>query len=234
MLSTIHKEIISQLEALSNTGNKSQSSASYTGSHHYFYAVPVPKRREIIKALIRNQKPKELLLLAGALFNGNSHEEKTMGAMILTYREDVRQLCDFATLDSWLTELVGWAEIDAFCYNTFSPEELLAELKPWKQFICNLAHDSNINKRRAALVFLTHPTALSNDERLHALAFKLILQLAPEKDILITKAISWLLRSQIDTRKSEVTDFIKTHESTLPKIAVRETKRKLVTGKKNK
>jgi 3-methyladenine DNA glycosylase AlkD len=234
MLSTVHKEIISQLEALSNTGNKSQSSSSYTGSRHFFYVVPVPKRRALIKAVIINREAKELLLLSDALFKGKSHEEKTMGAMILTYHKDVRQLCDFHTLDSWLNELVGWAEIDAFCYNTFSPEELLADLKPWKQFICALAHDANINKRRAALVFLTHPTARSNDERIHALAFKLILQLAPEKDILITKAISWLLRSQIDTKKNEVADFIKMHESKLPKIAVRETRRKILTGKKNK
>lgn len=234
MLSTIHKEIISELEALSNTGNKSQSSSSYTGSKHYFYAVPVPQRRTIIKVVISDREAKDLLLLANALFKGRSHEEKTMGAMILTYRPDVRRLCDFVILDSWLNELVGWAEIDAFCYNTFSPEELLVELKSWKQFICNLTYDANINKRRAALVFLTYPTSKSSDDRLHALAFKLILQLAPEKDILITKAISWLLRSQIDTKKSDVANFIKTHESKLPKIAVRETKRKLITGKKNK
>lgn len=233
-MKNIRQTIISELKSMAGTGNKAQSSSSYTGSHHYFYAVPVPKRRALLKAIIKDREADELLLLADALFKGRSHEEKTMGAMVLTYRPDVRQLCDLATLDNWLGELVGWAEIDAFCYNTVSPEEILAELKAWKQFICALAHDANINKRRAALVFLTHPTARSSDERLHALAFKLILQLAPEKDILITKAISWLLRSQIDTRKNEVAEFIKTHESVLPKIALRETRRKLLTGKKNK
>ena len=186
----IHQTAVAELESLAGTGNRDQSSASYTGSQHFFYAVPVPKRREIIKALIKNREAKELLTLAEALFKGSSHEEKTMGAMILTYRKDVRQFCDFSTLDNWLGELVGWAEIDAFCYNTFSVDEILFDFKPWKQFICALAHDSNINKRRAALVFLTHPTAKSSDERLHALAFKLILQLASEKDILLTKAIS--------------------------------------------
>ena len=233
MLAT-YKEIVTQLKRQSGTGNKAQSSASYTRSQHFFYAVPVPKRREIIKALIKNREAKELLPLTDALFKGRSHEEKTMAAMILTYRKDVRQLCDFSTLDSWLGELIGWAEIDAFCYNTFSADEILTEFKSWKQFICTLAHDNNINKRRAALVILTQPTAKSSDDRLHALAFKLILQLAPEKDILITKAISWLLRSQIDTRKEEVDEFIKMYESKLPKIALRETRRKLVTGKKNK
>ena len=229
-----HKEIIAELKMLTGTGNKDQSSSSYTGSSHFFYAVPVPKRREIIKAIIKDREAKELFPLADAILKGSSHEEKTMGAMILTYRKDVRQLCNFPILDNWLGELVGWAEIDAFCYNTFSSEEILSELKSWKQFIGTLAHDSNINKRRAAVVFLTHPTAKSSDDRLHALAFKIILDLASEKDILITKAISWLLRSQIDTRKEAVANFIKIHESKLTKIALRETRRKLVTGKKNK
>ncbi len=229
-----HKKIITALEQEAGTANRAQSTDSYTGSTHYFYGVPVPKRRLIIKEVLKGLDAAALLALCEALFVGRSHEEKTMGAMVLSYRKDVRSLVDFPTLDHWLGQLVGWAEIDAFCYNTFTADELLANLKNWKQFICSLAHDTNINKRRAALVLLTHPCAKSTDERLHALAFKLVLQLAPEKDILITKAISWLLRSQIDTNKSAVADYLAKCEAVLPKIAVRETKRKLVTGKKNK
>ena len=233
-MQTLHKKVIMALKQEAGTANRAQSTDSYTGSTHYFYAVPVPKRRAIIKEVIKVREATELLALTDALFAGRSHEEKTMGAMILMYRLDVRTLVDFGMIDRWLGLLVGWAEVDAFCYNTFSAEELLGDLRNWKQFICSLAHDSNINKRRAALVLLTHPCAKSEDGRLHALAFKLSLQLAPEKDILITKAISWLLRSQIDTNKSAVADFLQKYEAVLPKIAVRETKRKLLTGKKNK
>ncbi len=233
-MQALHKKVITALEQEAGTANRVQSTDSYTGSTHYFYGVPVPKRRVIIKMIIKGCEATELLTLADALIAGRSHEEKTMGAMVLSYRKDVRSLVNFSTLDRWLGQLVGWAEIDAFCYNMFTADELLADLKNWKQFICALAHDTNINKRRAALVMLTHPCAKSTDERLHALAFKLALQLAPERDILITKAISWLLRSQIDTNKSAVADYLAKYEAVLPNIAVRETKRKLVTGKKNK
>lgn len=233
-MNVLHKKIVTVLKAEAGTANRAQATDSYTGSTHYFYAVPVPKRREIIKVLIKNREAAELLALCETLFTSHSHEEKTMGAMVLTYRKDVRAIVDFSMLDRWIGGLVGWAEVDALCYNTFSAEELLGDLKSWKQFICLLAHDVNINKRRAALVLLTHPCAKSPDERLHALAFKLVLQLASEKDILITKAISWLLRSQVNTRKVEVVDFLAKYEAVLPKIAVRETKRKLETGKKNR
>lgn len=233
-MNILHQKLVAALKAEAGTANRAKATDSYTGSTHHFYAVPVPKRREIVKVLIKGREAAGLLTLAGELFAGRSHEEKTIGAMVLTYRQDVRALVDLPTLDRWLGELVGWAEVDALCYNTFTAGELLADFKTWKSFLTTLAHDSNVNKRRAALVFLTHPCAKSPDERLHALANKLMLQLASEKDILITKAISWLLRCQIDTNKSAVADFLNKHETVLPKIAIRETKRKLLIGKKNK
>lgn len=53
-----------------------------------------------------------------------------------------------------------------------------------------------------------------------------------EKHVMITKAISWLLRSLIKYHKNEVTVYLKKNSLTLPKIAVREVRRKLETGKK--
>ena len=53
-----------------------------------------------------------------------------------------------------------------------------------------------------------------------------------EKDILITKAISWLLRSLVKYHKNEVDQVIEQNKETLPKIAIRETKRKIETGRK--
>ncbi|MDP2951009.1 MAG: DNA alkylation repair protein, partial [bacterium] len=64
------------------------------------------------------------------------------------------------------------------------------------------------------------------------LAFENIEKLKPEKDILITKAISWLLRNLIKYHKKEVADYLKKNKNSLPKIAVRETEKKIKTGKK--
>lgn len=232
----IHQRIIKALKTKANPGNHQHYNGSYTGSRHFFYAVPVPERRAILRELRRKHKAvsaKEWVQLVDALISGESHEEKTMGAMLLGYETKAREAVGFPRLDRWLNKLVGWAEIDAFCYNVFTADELLTEWKSWQAFLRALAKDKNINKRRAALVYLTHPTTKSDDARLHELAYELIDRLKPENDILITKAISWLLRSMADTKPERVAAYLEKNEETLPKIATRETRKKLLTGKKN-
>ena len=81
-------------------------------------------------------------------------------------------------------------------------------------------------------MLLTGPISHSSDSRLSEIAFKNIGRLKSEKDILVTKAISWLLRSLIRHHKKEVGVYIKQNAGGLPKIAIRETRRKLLTGRK--
>jgi len=95
-----------------------------------------------------------------------------------------------------------------------------------------MAVDGNPSRRRASLVLLTKSVRGSNDARLSKLAFKNIDLLKGEKDILITKAVSWLLRSLIKNHRVEVVDYINKNRQILPKIAIRETERKLKTGRK--
>ena len=98
--------------------------------------------------------------------------------------------------------------------------------------ISQFSMDKNIHKRRASLVLLTFPVRKSQDKRLSDLAFTNIEKLKNENDILITKAISWLLRSLIANHRKEVEIYIDKNINSLPKIAIRETKRKLTTGRK--
>ena len=51
---------------------------------------------------------------------------------------------------------------------------------------------------------------------------------------MISKAISWVLRSLIKHHRKLVADYLTSNVATLPKIAVRETLIKLETGKKTK
>jgi len=104
----------------------------------------------------------------------------------------------------------------------------------WESFIKKLSRDANINKRRAALVFLVGPVTYSSDKKLSKLAFSMIEALKHEKPILITKAISWLLRSLVKHHKEEVLAYVTRNAWSLPKIAVRETLVKIRTGKKNR
>jgi 3-methyladenine DNA glycosylase AlkD len=54
-----------------------------------------------------------------------------------------------------------------------------------------------------------------------------------EKEIIITRAISWVLRSMVKHHRKALENYLKKNEKTLPAVAVRETKIKLDTGTKS-
>ncbi len=66
------------------------------------------------------------------------------------------------------------------------------------------------------------------------MALQNVERLKSEKSGLITKAISWVLRSMVRYNKKIVEKFLKEKGATLPKIALRETLVKLKTGRKTK
>ena len=82
-------------------------------------------------------------------------------------------------------------------------------------------------------MLLCKPLTRSEDERLSKQAFQMIDSLKLEKEILITKAISWLLRSMAKLHKNDLKKYIDKNKASLPAIAVRETLMKLKTGRKN-
>jgi 3-methyladenine DNA glycosylase AlkD len=81
---------------------------------------------------------------------------------------------------------------------------------------------------------LCSPLRNVNDKRLAEIALANIDRLKHENDILITKAISWVLRTMIKHHKKIVADYLKLNQDILPKIAVRETMTKLKIGTKTK
>lgn len=83
------------------------------------------------------------------------------------------------------------------------------------------------------MVFLTKPVKHSQDLRLSKLAFSLVDTLNQESSILLTKAISWLLRNLTKNHRQEVVSYLDSNKNLLPKIAVRETLNKLRTGRKS-
>jgi 3-methyladenine DNA glycosylase AlkD len=212
-----------------------QGNDSYSGSRHPFYFVSVPERRAMARWWLRTSKPtaEQVLAMADSLFRGRSHEEKTLGALLLGYSAAARRVATPAMVDAWLGELHGWAEIDSLCASVFSAADLTVGWPAWRGLIERLASDPNINKRRAALVLLATPTRTTDDPRFAELAFQVIGALAPERDILITKAVSWLLRSMTARHAAAVAAYLDAHGSVLPAIAIRETRAKLASGTKS-
>lgn len=209
---------------------------SYGGSGRPFFNVPVPHRRAMARAWLARHKadgPQATLALAASLFDGGSHEEKTLGAILLGGSAPARAATRPADLDRWLGKLNGWAEVDSLCQNLFSAAEMARDWPAWKALIEALTVSPDINRRRAALVLLTGPTAHCDDDAFHDLAFTTIEALKAEKPILITKAVSWLLRAMAGRRPQAVAAYLAREAGSLPAVAVRETQVKLATGTKS-
>ncbi len=210
-------------------------------STHYAGIYPsgarnVPELRIAAKHWVAQHKDfpaKDFEPLITAFIQEPSDMKKCMGGILLGYMPRQRSTLNPFIYDSWLDYTGGWAAIDAICYGHFTAEEILASFNNWKRLIKQLSKSDNINKRRAAMVLLTKPLKQSADRRLSELAFSVIDTLKHEKGILITKAISWLLRNAIQLHREDVKTYLDLNKDALPKVAVRETLNKLRSGRKS-
>jgi 3-methyladenine DNA glycosylase AlkD len=231
-----HAGLLARLRAAGRPYRGGVQNDSYSGSQRPFLNVSAPERHAMVRAWVaahRGASDAELLAMANRLFAGETHEEKTMGALLLGYSARARRAATPAMVDGWIGQLNGWAEVDSLCASVFDADLLAMDWAPWRGLIEGLSLDANINKRRAALVLLTTPTRTSDDARFRDLAFAMVERLKGERDILITKAVSWLLRSMVARHGPAVGAFLEASAASLPAIAVRETRTKLRTGTKS-
>jgi len=163
---------------------------------------------------------------------GKSHDERRIAGKLLEFLPKLRKQLNPLLLNKWLEGAEGWAEVDSICQSNFSAVEMLANWQVWEKIITKFSRDKNIHKRRASLVLLANPVRQSSDARLVKIALTSIDQLKGENDILITKAVSWLLRACIKNHRGMVRKYLESNLDNLPSIAVRETNCKLLTGKK--
>ncbi|HUW24277.1 MAG TPA: DNA alkylation repair protein [Patescibacteria group bacterium] len=238
-MTNIHyQELLFKLKKYSGEGTKHQEERNkgYIGSTKFCYGIRSGVKKQIIKDWIKKHKDlsfPEYLELLNLLYQGNSHEEISLAGKLLELLPKLRKQIKPKYLDAWLNKVEGWAEVDSICQSNFSSEEVLTRWEDWVILLKSLVASPNVHKRRASLVLLTKTVRDSGDSRLSSLAFKNIDKLKKEKDILITKAISWLLRDLIKSHRREVETYLGKNEDLLPKIAIRETRKKLLTGKKN-
>jgi len=207
-------------------------------SHDLFLSHPTtPQLRLAAKSWVGTNKDmpaKQAESILTRLIKSPSDLEKCMAGILLGYMKTQRPLLSPFLYDEWLEYSTGWAPTDAICYNNFTAGEMLVNRTAWKSILWQLAKSENINKRRGALVLLTKPVRQSDEKFLSDLAFRIIDRLKKERDPLITKAISWLLRCLTKNHRRESQDFLRKNKDELPKVAIRETRNKLSHGRKSK
>jgi len=234
-MNLLHKEILRQIQHHSGKPTQHTFLDSYLGNSHPRYPISIPALRKIAKEWMKAHAEltaSKFATLLTSLIKGKSSTEKCMVGILLDYSSLSQRKFDPKLFDTWLNNLEGWAEVDSLCTGRYSDSEILSQWKTWKQLLIQFSKDKNIHKRRASLVLQCSPLRKSDDARLPALAFQNIDRLKGEKEILITKAISWVLRSMAKHHRAALVEFMNEEESGLPAIAVRETRRLLATGRK--
>lgn len=230
-----HKEILNLIISLSGEGTSHTFLDSYLGNSNPRYAINAPTMRTIAKEWMRDHKDlsaTQFEKLLTSLIKGVSSTEKVMAGMLLDASTKPQRKVNPKVIESWLDHLQGWAEVDTVCTGKYTITEIPSNFKIWKSILTRLSKSKNINKRRASLALLVSPIRYTNDPAVAATAFQIIDRLKKEEAILITKAISWLLRSMVKLYKSDVEHYVDQNEDSLPKIAIRETRTVLLTGKK--
>ncbi len=235
MRNKFHVEILNLIKENSGTPTQHTFLDSYLGNDHPRYPINAPTLRLIAKEWsksYRNLSAFEFQKIVDSLIHGKSATEKNMAGILLDNSTKEQRKFDPTCFDIWLDQLIGWAEIDSVCTGAYATSEIPTNWKVWNSLLIKFSKSKNINKRRASLVLLCSPLRKAADERLAAAALVNMDRLKNEKEILITKAISWLLRNMIKHHRKEVVDYLKVNQESLPKIAVRETQKVLDTGKK--
>ena len=230
-----HDFLVEQFRQAEPGRGQRKQRQEHLGTRRRWYGLKNAQRRQIMLDFIARRQDmayQDWAALIDRLYRGTSYEERCAPQTLLVKFPQYRRQLPLCQLDEWLGLLDGWAEVDSTCQTIFSAGELLADWDGWRDFLESLARDENINKRRASLVLLTAPISSSADIRILNLALRLIDGLKHEKDKRITKAISWLLRKGIRRHRQAIEAYLDSNEPALPAIARRETRRKLLTGKK--
>ena len=230
-----HQAILRGIQATEPGRGNVKQRPEHIGTTRLWYGLKNAQSRAIILDFIaahRDLSYIDWLALIDSLYHGDSYEERCAPRTLLGRFPRYRRRLPLAQLDAWLGCLNGWAEVDSTCQTVFNDKDLLADWDGWSALLDALAGDENTNKRRASLVLLTAPISQSADRRILDLALELIDRLKAEKDGRITKAISWLLRKGIKQHREAIAAYVEANAPALPAIAVRETRRKLDTGKK--
>ena len=230
-----HQSILREIQSAIPGRGQVKQRPEHLGTTRRWYGLKNEQTRRILldfRAANRDLSYDAWLALIDSLYRGESYEERCAPRTLFHKYPRYRRQLPLAQLDAWLGCLNGWAEIDSACQTVFTDKDLLADWSGWSALLHSLARDTNVNKRRAALVLLTAPISQADDPRILDLSLGLIERLKGEKDGRVTKAISWLLRKGVKQHRAAIAAYVDANAASLPAIAVRETRRKLRTGKK--
>ncbi len=233
----LHKALLNDLQHKAGKSAQDPVLDKYLGNTHPKFRLRGPQLRAMSRAWLRSHQdltPDEFAAVLTSLIRGKSSTEKCLAGLLLDMCRAPYRGFDPAKFSGWLDHLVGWAEVDTLCTGRYPEKEIPSQWTKWKKLLDKFVRSPNIQKRRASIVLLCSPLRRNPDPRLLKQALQSVNKLKHEREILITKAVSWVLRSASVHFKGEVKKYVTSNRDSLPPIAVRETMTKILTGTKTK
>ena len=232
-----HLALVQELQKVAGKPVRDPVLERYMGVQRPFYRINSASLKRIARTWMAANKEMpadEFVLVVKRLITGKTFTEKILAGVVVSLARPIQRSFDPAWFDRWLSHLTGWCEVDTLCTGRYPEIEVPRRWTSWKKLLTRFSRDEKIEKRRASLVLLCSHLRRNPDQRLLELAFKNVDRLKAEKEVLITKAISWVLRSASVHYPREVKKYVISNQEKLPRIAIRETLTKIATGKKTR
>lgn len=224
------EEIADALEdelAALGTVERAEKDRAYLKSALVHHGTGVPAVRRVVRAFVSSHDRldhDEVVALAGSLWREPVHERRLAAVELLDEHRDLLEPSDAALLERLLRECRTWALVDSLAAGVVGtlaerdPEQLDPVLRRW-------AADEDHWIRRAAL--LAHLVPLREGrgdwDRFCDLADGML----EDRELLIRKAIGWVLRDTAKKRPEMVADWLAPRVDRAAWLTVREAVRRM-------
>lgn len=194
-----------------------------------------PNLRQIlreIKATVKGRPAKEIISLAHDFHQQGVFELHWLAYELLGRSKKTLRALTSQDIDQLNTRIDNWVLTDVFCGKIlgFAWQSGLLD----DTYFLALQQSEDVWQRRIAVVATTALNTPANGGQGAPNRTLLLCQGAvTDHHPMITKAVSWALRSLIKWDRTAVEDFLQTHEDQLASLVVREVHKKLTTGHKN-
>jgi len=227
-----HAELRAEIRRLADPEYR-EGSLTVAPTAQRVYGIRTPENRRLAHSWHRAHRDtasRDVLELVESLWNAESRDERMLGLEILRLHPDIVRDLDRQRLDRWRRDIDNWGVCDFLGGGVLGP---WAEADPAGRlsYLEDLTGDPRLYSRRLSLVAGVH---LNRDgDAFGAWTLRQVDRLIDERDPMITKAVSWVLRQMTRHQAPEVAAYLESRGDRLAALPRREVRNKLETGRKN-
>jgi 3-methyladenine DNA glycosylase AlkD len=226
-------DILHALEALADPARIDFAKRTYP-TELQVIGVTNPNLRLVLrelKAAVKGKDGRTVLKLAYTMINEEVFELQWLAYELIGSQKKTLRALTREDIDALNVHLDNWVLTDTFCGKVlgFAWREGVVD----DAYLLNLQKSADLWQRRLAVVATTVlNTPATGGEGVSAQTLLLCQGAVDDHHPMISKAVSWALRTLVKWDRAAVEEFLEVHEDRLARLVVREVRRKLETGKK--